>query len=127
MQEWKEYFMKLLERKKEEGKAETEMEKNQKEPEETEITVEEVERQMRKLKKKKAPGRDGVQNEVWMYGTKGILERMVELMNAVWREGIICSIYKKGEKNKAENYQGITLLLYASVLNERLLKLKVLN
>jgi hypothetical protein len=100
MQEWKEYFMKLLERKKEEGKAETEMEKNQKEPEETEITVEEVERQMRKLKKKKAPERDGVQNEVWMYGTKGILERMVELMNAVWREGVICSIYKKGEKTK---------------------------
>ncbi|KAH0812146.1 hypothetical protein GEV33_010644 [Tenebrio molitor] len=84
MQERKEYFMKLLERKKEEGKAETEMEKNQKEPEETEIRVEEVERQMRKLKKKKTPGRDGVQNEVWMYGTEGILERMVKLMNAVW-------------------------------------------
>jgi hypothetical protein len=27
-----------------------------------------------------------------------------------WREGVICPIFKKGEKNKAENYQGITLL-----------------
>jgi hypothetical protein len=62
-----------------------------------------------------------------MYGTEEILERMVELMSAVWREGVICYIYKKGEKNKAENYRGITLLLYASVLSERLLKLKVLN
>jgi hypothetical protein len=41
-----------------------------------------------------------VQYEVWMYGTEGILERMVELMNALWREGVICSIYKKGEKTK---------------------------
>jgi hypothetical protein len=41
------------------------------------------------------------------------------------REGIICPIFKKGEKNKAENYRGITLLntgykLYASTLSERM-------
>jgi hypothetical protein len=59
---------------------------------------------------------------------------MVELMNGVWRgegfpvdwrEGVICPIFKKGEKNRAENYRGITLLntgykLYASVLSERM-------
>jgi hypothetical protein len=64
-----------------------------------------------------------------MYGTKKIVERMIELMNEVWRgEGfpidrrkdIICPIYRKGEKNKAENYRGIILLntgykLYASL------------
>jgi hypothetical protein len=64
-----------------------------------------------------------------MYGTKRIVERMIELINEVWRgEGfpvdwrkdIICHIYKKGEKNKAENYRGIILLntgykLYASL------------
>jgi ribosome-associated translation inhibitor RaiA len=33
---------------------------------EIEMTVEEIERQIRKLKKKKAPGRDGVQNEAWI-------------------------------------------------------------
>jgi hypothetical protein len=27
-----------------------------------------------------------------------------------WREGVICSIYKKGEKSKVENNRGITLL-----------------
>jgi hypothetical protein len=67
-----------------------------------------------------------------MYGT----ERMVELMNGVWRgegfpvdwrEGVICPIFKKGEKNRAENYRGITLLntgykLYASVLSERMMR-----
>jgi hypothetical protein len=69
-----------------------------------------------------------------MYGTERMVERMVELMNGVWRgegfpkdwrEGVICPIFKKGEKNRAENYRGITLLntgykLYASVLSERM-------
>jgi hypothetical protein len=56
-----------------------------------------------------------VQNEAWMYRTKGIVERLVEIMNGVWRgkaftvdwrKGVI---YKNGKKNKVENYRGITL------------------
>jgi hypothetical protein len=39
------------------------MKEKQTAPEETEITTEEVERQIRNLKKRKAPGWDGVQNE----------------------------------------------------------------
>jgi hypothetical protein len=134
MQEWEEYFMKLLEGRKEEGEAGTQMKEKQTAPEETEITAEEVERQIRKLKKRKAPGRVGVQNKAWMYGTERMVDRMVELMNGVWRgkgfpvdwrEGVICPIFKKGEKNRAESYRGITLLntgykLYASVSSERM-------
>ncbi|KAH0818138.1 hypothetical protein GEV33_004653 [Tenebrio molitor] len=42
-----------------------------------------------------------------------------------WRESVICPIFKKGEKNRAENYRGITLLntgykLYVSVLSGRI-------
>ncbi|KAH0816889.1 hypothetical protein GEV33_005903 [Tenebrio molitor] len=134
IQEWEEYFMKLLEGRKEEGKVGTQRKEKQTVMEETEITAEEVERHIRHLKKRKAPGWDGVQNEAWMYGTERMVERMVELMNGVWRgegfpadwrEGVICPIFKKGEKNRAENYRGITLLntgykLYASVLSERM-------
>jgi hypothetical protein len=134
MQEGEEYFMKLLEGRKEEGEAGTQMKEKQTAPEETEITAEEVERQIRNLKKRKAPGRDGVQNEAWTYGTERMVERMVELMNWVWRregfpvdwrKGLICPVFKKGEKNRAENYRGITLLnrgykLSASVLSERM-------
>jgi hypothetical protein len=73
----------------------------------------------KELKKRKAPGRDRVQNEAWMYGIEGIVERMVKLMNGVWRgegfpvdwrEGVVCRIFKKGEKNRVENSRGITLL-----------------
>jgi hypothetical protein len=82
-----------------------------------------------KLKKRKAPRR---QNEIWMYGTEGIVERLVEVMNEVWRgegfpvdwrEGVVCPIYKKGEKSKVEDYRRIPLLntwyLYVSILSER--------
>jgi hypothetical protein len=68
-----------------------------------------------------------------MYGIEGIVERLVEVMNGVWRgeglpenwrEGVICPTYKKGEENKVENYRGITLLntgykMYALILSER--------
>jgi hypothetical protein len=106
LREWRrnkieEYFMKLLEGRKEEGEVGTYMKEKQTAPEETESTAEEVERQIRNLKKRKAPGWDGVQNEAWMYGTERMVERMVELMNGVWRgegfpvdwrEGVICPI-----------------------------------
>jgi hypothetical protein len=87
MQEWEEYFMKVLEGRKEEGKeegkAETDIKRKQTVPEETEITVEEGEKQIRHLKKRKATGRDVVQNEAWMYGTEGTVETIVELINGV--------------------------------------------
>jgi hypothetical protein len=112
--------MKLLERRKKKGNAETEIKKKQRASEEIEITVDEVERQISKLKKRKAPGRDGVQNEAWMYGTEGIVERLVEVMNGKWRgegfpvdwrEGVICPICKKGEKSR------ITLLNTVACVN----------
>ncbi|KAJ3637473.1 hypothetical protein MTP99_000928 [Tenebrio molitor] len=59
--------------------------RNEEEADETEITVEEVEREIRKLKKEKAPERNVVQNEAWMYRTEGIVERQAEVMNGVWR------------------------------------------
>jgi hypothetical protein len=93
--------MKLLEGRKEAGEAGTQMKEKQTAPEETESTAEELERQIRNLQRRKAPVRDGVQNEAWMYGTERMVESMVELMNGVWRgegfpvdwrEGVICPI-----------------------------------
>jgi hypothetical protein len=119
IEDWEECFMKLLEGRKEEGKAETEMKKKQTAPEKAEIRVEE--------EAEKEKGKEGRSAE-------GIVERMIELMNGVWRgerfpiewrEAVIPPIYKKGEKNKTENYRGITVLntgykFYLSILKEEI-------
>jgi hypothetical protein len=133
MEEWRKYFSELL------GGEENRQEKEKRQHrvgEIEEITREELEQQLRKLKRKKAPGRDGIQNESWMYGTEREVDRLLEIMNGVWKgegfpqewkEGIICPIYKKGEKDTASNYRGITLLntaykVYAMIVEERLMK-----
>ncbi|KAH0818181.1 hypothetical protein GEV33_004610 [Tenebrio molitor] len=53
--------------------------------------------------------------------------RVQESTQEEWKEGIICHIYKKGEKDTASNYRGITLLntaykVYAMMVEERLMK-----
>jgi hypothetical protein len=133
MEEWRKYFSELL------GGEENRQEKKKRQHrvgEIEEITREELEQQLRKLKRKKAPGRDGIQNESWIYGTEREVDRLLEIMNGVWKgegfpqewkEGIICPIYKKGEKDTASNYRGITLLntaykVYAMIVEERLMK-----
>ncbi|KAH0816956.1 hypothetical protein GEV33_005835 [Tenebrio molitor] len=133
MEEWRKYFSELL------GREENRQEKEKRQHrvgEIEEITREELEQQLRKLKRKKAPGMDGIQNESWIYGTEREVDRLLEIMNGVWKgegfpqewkEGIICPIYKKGEKDTASNYRGITLLntaykVYAMIVEERLMK-----
>ncbi|KAH0814154.1 hypothetical protein GEV33_008637 [Tenebrio molitor] len=133
MEEWRKYFSELL------GGEENRQEKEKRQHrvgEIEEITREELEQQLRKLKRKKAPGRDGIQNESWIYGTEREVDRLLEIMNGLWKgggfpqewkEGIICHIYKKGEKDTASNYRGITLLntaykVYAMMVEERLMK-----
>src|SRR5699024_3165023 len=99
-----------------------------------EISREEMVMQVGRLKKGRAPGRDGIQNEAWMYGTEGMRERLRKIMNEIWKgggfprqwtEGLIIPIHKKGDRHEVSNYRGITLLntsykLYAMILHEKL-------
>ncbi|XP_063922051.1 uncharacterized protein LOC135136618 [Zophobas morio] len=101
-----------------------------------ERTEDEIRRQIERLKRGKAPGGDGIQNEAWMFGTTGVKERIWEVVDGVWkwegfpsqwREGIIMPLFKKGQKSDAKNYRGITLpnttyKIYAMILDERLRK-----
>jgi hypothetical protein len=63
-----------------------------------------------------------------MYGTEGIVERLVEVMNGVWRgegfpvdwrEGVICPIYKKGEKSKVPRNNSAKHMVFVCVNFER--------
>ena len=86
------------------------------------------------MKKKKAPGEDGIQNEAWIEGIEEMKEQVLECLNKIWngdrvpeewKIGRIVPIFKKGDKKKVENYRGITLMdtgykLYAEILRRKL-------
>lgn len=98
------------------------------------ISKEEVFGQIIRLKKRKAPGEDFIQNEAWIHCSDQQLESLTEAINKIskgegfpenWKNGIIVPIHKKGDRHLASNYRGITLLysafkIYASILAERL-------
>ena len=102
--------------------------------EDEEITEAEVQKQIKKLKKKKAAGQDKIENEAWIYGNVKIEKRITEIFNKVWKgegfperwkEGVISPIFKKGGGEMVSNYRGITILnaaykIYAMVLEKRL-------
>lgn len=138
IQERRDYFMELLEGKEHLGPTEERTREEGTEIneqwEEGVITEEEVEKQIKKLKKGKAAGEDKLENKVWIYGGKKITERITILINKVWKgeglpdgwkERIISPIFKKGNRDNIRNYRGITLLntaykIYAMILEEKL-------
>jgi hypothetical protein len=99
------------------------------------ITVEEIEKAIKKLKNGKASGIDKLYNEYIKNSVPFLSTLYCKLFNKVlndgivpedWLVGLILPIYKgKGDKNNCDNYRGITLLsclgkLFTSILNNRL-------
>ena len=98
------------------------------------ITEEEVKKAIKKIRRGKAAGVDGVVNEILKYAGEEMSRSLWLLFNTMfdeekipidWARGLIVPIFKDGDKHVAENYRGITLLsvvgkLYTVILNSRL-------
>lgn len=133
MEEWKTHFQTLLQG--------TEREPSQGivrrieiEGEIAEIKREEMEEVLKRLKKNKAPGEDGIKNEAWIHANEKVKEKLHEIINLIWqgkgfptawRNGQILPLHKKGSREEAQNYRGITLLntsykIYAMILENKL-------
>lgn len=99
------------------------------------IKVESIRKIIRKMKKRKGPGEDGIPNEAWMHGEEELINDLNEIINKIWEEerevpeewkcGIVTPIYKKRENKIAKKYRGITLMdtaykIYAEILRNRL-------
>lgn len=131
--EWRSHFMTVFEG--EECEEEVK-DREEKERGRIEFTDEEINVQMKKLKKGKAAGGDGLRNEVWKNGGVELRRELADVMKRIgkgdkaprgWKKGVVQPIHKKGPKDEVKNYRGVTLMdtsykLYAALLNERLKK-----
>ena len=98
------------------------------------ITMEELETAMEKLKNRRAPGTDGLNMELFKYGSQKLKRRLIQLFNDIWSLGYIpndwkiakiINIYKNGDRNNRGNYRGISLLntaykIYATIIKNKL-------
>ena len=101
------------------------------------ITLAEVIHVVKAIKNNKSAGSDSIVGELIKYGGKPMCEMLLALFNLVWdgeyapsywREGLIVSLFKKGDRKDPGNYRAISLLnvagkLYSRVINNRLLSI----
>lgn len=134
---WTEYFQHLLNREAASPQyRQTRLRTSQQQPQPfvAEPSLEEVEHVVNKIKNNKSPGSDNLSGELFKYGGAALLSQLHELILMIWRGeempsewklGIICPVYKKGDKLDCSNYRGITLLnaaykVFTNILHQRL-------
>ena len=97
-------------------------------------TMEELIAALNALKRGKAGGKTGLLPEMLLYGGAGLYDRLLQVMQDVWRSGrvvddwknaVIVPIPKKGDLRKCDNWRGISLLdvagkVFARVIQARL-------
>lgn len=134
---WEEYFDGLLNEASREEEAlgiATELELLTERPYVEPPTYEETRDAILSLKNNKAPGSDTICAEMLKQGGEDLWRRMHKLVAKIWADetipedwnvGIICPLYKKGDKLTCSNYRGITLLssvykVFSTVLLNRI-------
>ena len=82
-------------------------------------TYKEINKIISKLKGNKAPGPDNITTELIKSGGYILKLRIYNLIPKIWKneqipeewtEGIVCPIFKKGDRRLCNNYRPITLL-----------------
>ena len=98
------------------------------------ITLDEIQKAIRKLKCKTAAGVDVITAEFYKHGFNELLPALALLFSTIiakgeypssWATGIIHPVHKKADHNVPDNYREVTVMpcigkLFESVLNNRL-------
>lgn len=98
------------------------------------ITIDEVRRAIKSLKRGKAGGIDCLINEYFIEAGDIIGGHLQDLFNMIlssghfpqsWMDGLIVPVFKKGDESDVQNYRGITLVsviskIFTCILNNRL-------
>jgi len=120
---WKEHFKELL------GGSETEWEEEEKtqerewvEEEVGDIHEKEIWDVVRKMKKRKMVGIDGIPMEAWIYAGKDLRRKLANLLKQAWkdnkipedwRKSIVVPLYKRGDRNVPSNYLCDRIITFA--------------
>ena len=133
---WKEYFNDLLNV---EGIMDTTTENENTIPlhdrnEEVLITEDEVAQAIKRMSTGKAAGEDGLPMELIKAAGRTATQALVKLFNSAftsetipddWGRGVICPIFKKGDKTVCSNYRGITLLSHVGKIYTRIIEMRL--
>ena len=98
------------------------------------ISLQEMRLAIKKLKKGKSPGPDGITAEMLLSATPSLENVLHQMFNRIfseaefpedWRRGVIINIHKGGNPFEMNNYRGITLnpilsKVFSIIMNERL-------
>ena len=132
-QRWKEYFDKLINQENPRERRERRIDERVRHVED--ISGEEVKTGLRKMKKGKTQGPDGIPVEAWIVvGDKGVkflvnfFNRLLpeEKMRDEWRRSVLVSLYKgKGDIKKCGSYRGIKLMSHTMKLREREIEARI--
>lgn len=133
MDSWKKYYEKLLQEDRQEYQN-IEEEKIDNDEEPVKIEEEEVEEAVRTSKNGKSSGPGMIKIELIKYGGKNVITLLTDMFNQIlegeqppqeWRSAYICSIYKKGDKAKCENYRGLSVINSIGRIFSKVLKNKI--
>ena len=99
------------------------------------ISMEELYYAIKKLKRRKSPGADGITNEMLIYAGKPALYKLLDIFNKTWQEGSLpqswreatmIPIHKKGKsKTEATSYRPISLTSCVVKLLERIINARL--
>ena len=99
-----------------------------------EFTEEEVERAIKRMKRHKAQGVDGITSDIIKLGGPMVLTYLTNIFNNIlrtkqipdsWHEAIIVILFKKGDPKDIKNYRPISLLSHSYKIFTRLLQTRI--
>lgn len=134
-QQWETYFQELLTEQRIEFKEEeTQNIKTMGSP--VRITKEEVKKQCGFLKNGRSPGPGEIYGELIKNGSSKLTDHLTKLFQTCinkkevpmeWKTSYLTTIFKKGDRNKCENYRGIAVTSTLSRIYGKILKAKIEN
>lgn len=135
MQEWKEYYQKLLtEDRRQFMETISERVCSENGQELPIITAEEVKKNVVKLKNGKSPGLGNISNELLKAAPSILFDILANIFTKClnednppqeWKRAIITSIYKKGSRKDCKNYRGVSIICSVARLYGRILKQRI--